>query len=45
MFKVAGGCYSDVGSSSISMSFIVEGNYNYNRLELFRQLSIPYNEV
>ena len=40
-----GGCYPDVGSTSISMNLKVEGNYNYNRLQLIRQLSIPYNEV
>ena len=43
-FKVAGGCYSDVGSSSISMSLRVEGNHNYNRLQSISQLSIPYKK-
>ena len=45
IFKVMGGCHPDFGSSSIYMSSKVEENYNFNRLQLIRQLRIPYNEV
>ena len=45
IFKVAVGCYPDVGSSTISISLKVEGKYIYNRLQLIKQLPIPYNKV